>query len=525
VETAQKSRSDNWEVDSLDILLVDDDETLRQSLELLFTTEGYSVQVAADGEKALEQARLHYFDVVLCDVRMPGIDGLETIRQLKESVSDAHFIVMTGYASEDAPIQALRLGVDDYFTKPFDIPLFLEKLRGIARRRKSASQQSGLNLWSFVNSTKEHFRAHAERCEAVEEKCEEWGNALDLEPEDLEVMRLAAWLHPLSQGVEGANSDTEKASLEVTDRVAQLLSRVATSPSQDKLADILRAAVSVITGSGLPQGLQPELASLIKEDLTTPLDVSESSEPSHLLQVKTMGNFEVRVNGQLIERKAWQSANAKWLFVYLLSRNGQSVPEDRLAELFWPGSPPKKAHRALVSSVHRARKALNNPDLLVRYDKSYGIERGCDYWLDSEELIKHYKEGSRHFYRENKEAAVESLEAVLELYRGPYLPNCQDTWCQSLRSDIRMKVVDSAEKLAQIFLETNPSRSEQYCRKAIQLESTSEPAWSTLFRALAGQGRRCEVETAYRKCVEALQEELQLKPGISLRQAYEECLG
>jgi two-component SAPR family response regulator len=512
----------------LEILLVDDDETLRQSLQLLLQAEGYSIAVASSGEEALEQARLRYFDLVLCDVRMPGIDGIETIKQLKDSISDAHFVVMTGYASEDAPVQALRLGVDDYLHKPFDIPIFLEKLRALARRRKLAAQKSSLNLWRFVDSLKEHFPAHALRSEPVEEKGQEWGQRLSLSQDSMEALRLAAWLHPLSQGLKEAaqaeSSDSE--SDEPTDRIAQILSNMATPSTDDKVADILRAAVAVATGASVPTDIHTELQSVLEDlSVTCEDDEDESeSESSHPLKVTTLGRFEVKINNQIVDRKAWQSANARWIFVYLLSRRGQSVPEDRLAELFWPGSPTKKAHRALVSSVHRARKALQDPELLVRYDKSYGISRDCEFWLDSDQLLSHYKEGTRNFYQGNTDQAITALEKALALYQGPFLPNCHDVWCHRIRADIRMKTVDAAEKVAQLLLDSDPVRSEAWCRKAISMESTSEPAWSTLFRALARQGRRAEVETAYRQCVDTLEEELQLNPGASLRQSYEESL-
>ena len=207
-----------------------------------------------------------------------------------------------------------------------------------------------------------------------------------------------------------------------------------------------------------------------------------------------------------------------------MQRGGQSVPEDRLAEVFWPGSPPSKAHRALVSSIHRARKALGEQELLVRYDRSYGISRDCSYQLDSQRLLESYKEGTKHFYHNNPETALRCFREVLALYQGPYLPDCQDEWCEKQRSDLKLKAVDAAEKAAGLLLEENPSQSEQYCRRALELEPSSEPAWATLLRALAAQNRRNEVESAFRECTKVLLEELQLKPGSSLRQSYQESL-
>lgn len=491
---------------------------------MLLQMEGYSIQEAASGEEALEKAKLHYYDLVLCDVRMPGMDGIETIGELKDSIHDAHFIVMTGFASEEAPIQALRLGVDDYITKPFDIPLFLEKIRGVARRRHQASRHSNTSLWALLDSLKSHYPALAEHCNPVNQRSQAWAQALGLTESEQESLKLGAWLHPLSQGAPTTESSTDEPTTGLTDEVASLLAQLGDPKASNRMVDILRAAVNLQTGRPLPDSIDPDVRALASTEETPVIGQAAENESSHQVEVTTLGRFEVRVKGKLVERKAWQSANARWVFTYLLSRGGQSVPEDRLAEVFWPGSPAKKSHRALVSSVHRARKALQDPDILVRYDKSYGVSRELDYSLDSQDLLQAYKAGTRHFYQDNKDEAVTQFEKVLELYQGPYIPDCHDPWCQKTRDELKLKTVDAAEKMAQLLLPSDPARAEEFARKAVSLESTSEPAWSTLFKALAAQGRRAEVETAFRDCTAALLEELQLKPGASLRQCYEECV-
>ena len=505
----------------MNILLVDDDETLRESLNLLLENEGYTIAVAASGEEALKKADLEYFDLVLCDVRMPGIDGLETIERLKDRVDDAYFIVMTGYASDEAPIKALKLGVDDYLTKPFDIPVFLEKLRAVARRRKRTLKEASLGLGRLLASLRDFYPEYANECEKVEEQSLGLAESLNLSSEQQETLMFGSWLHPLGcVSPEREDNPTEAAA--PTDQLAGLLRQFAQPSSTELLAGVLRSAVSVARGEPVSGELHEDVKSALKEQgVASP---SGEAQPTNRLVVKTLGQLEIKLSGQAVERKAWQSSNAKWLFVYLLTRGCQSVPEGRLAEQFWPGSPAKKAHRALVSSVHRARKALDDPELLVRYDKSYGIKRDCDYWLDCEEMVDAYKEGTLHFYRQNNDLATSHLNRVLELYKGDFIPSCADSWAVRIREDLKMKAVDAAEKLAQLELSVDPARSEQWCRKAISLEPTSEPAWATLFRALADQGRRHDVETAFKDCTRTLKEELSLSPGARLIQSYEESL-
>ena len=498
----------------MDILLVDDDDTLRQSLQILLESEEFTVFAASSGEEAVEMAKQRYFDLVLCDVRMPGIDGLETIRQLQDSVADAHFLVMTGYASQEAPIEALRLGVDDYLNKPFDIPLFLEKVRAIARRRKIAVVRPVGNLWELIDSVQDLYPELAIRCHQVEGKCIDWAANLGLGAQSQETLRLASWLHPLGLVQKHLQGESQEEELEArpSDEIVRLLRSVLSESAGDLAEESFRAAVAICQGRTPPSSTHQSLTDLLENEEANLVPQASPVESQQDLRVTSFGGFELRLQGEVLPRKAWQSASARWLFVYLLSRGGQSVPEDRLATLLWPGSPAKKAHRALVSSVHRIRKALGNNQIVARYDKSYGIDRELDCFFDSDVFQTEYKNACQAHFESNPEKAKQHFQAALELYRGHFLPECQDSWCQRMREQLQLKAADAAEKLAQIELENNPTSSESWSRRALSIEPCSEPAWASLFRALAAQGRRAEVEGAYRECVETLQENLQLNP-------------
>lgn len=110
------------------ILLVDDDDQLRSSFYNLLTAEGYEVRTAASGEAALRMLEEEMPDVVIMDVRMPGIDGLATLRVMREHEPRLPVIIMTAYSTTDAAIEATKLGAFDYILKPFDIPDVLELL-------------------------------------------------------------------------------------------------------------------------------------------------------------------------------------------------------------------------------------------------------------------------------------------------------------------------------------------------------------------------------------------------------------
>ncbi len=101
------------------VLIVDDDEALRESLELFLASEGYEVVAAADGLAALAQLDRAPVDVALCDLRMPGIDGFELLPQLLRLAPGLTVILMSAYGGRDLAIEALKRGAYDYLAKPF----------------------------------------------------------------------------------------------------------------------------------------------------------------------------------------------------------------------------------------------------------------------------------------------------------------------------------------------------------------------------------------------------------------------
>jgi len=104
----------------ISILIVDDEESVRDSLYSWFTEDGYRVEVAEDAKKALSALEASGFDIILTDLKMPGMDGLELLQRIKTLNKDSIIIVMTAFASVDTAVKALKEGAFDYVTKPFD---------------------------------------------------------------------------------------------------------------------------------------------------------------------------------------------------------------------------------------------------------------------------------------------------------------------------------------------------------------------------------------------------------------------
>lgn len=124
------------------ILVVDDEGANRYSVSKTLQKVGYVVSEAASGEEALEMMSRQAFDVVLTDIRMPGIDGIELLRRIREKAPDVIVILMTAYATLGNAVEALRLGAHDYLIKPSSsadirqsVARGVERARHLKRRR------------------------------------------------------------------------------------------------------------------------------------------------------------------------------------------------------------------------------------------------------------------------------------------------------------------------------------------------------------------------------------------------------
>ena len=107
------------------ILVVDDESSIRDLLAKTLALADYDVDTASDGRSALERLRLYSYDLLIADLKMPGIDGLSVIREAKRLKADLPVIIITGYSTEMAAIEAVNLGVSGYLTKPFRVPQVL----------------------------------------------------------------------------------------------------------------------------------------------------------------------------------------------------------------------------------------------------------------------------------------------------------------------------------------------------------------------------------------------------------------
>jgi two-component system alkaline phosphatase synthesis response regulator PhoP len=121
------------------ILLVEDDRTLRQALTFNLSREGYDVLTASEGQTALGMARAQRLDLVLLDVMLPGMSGIEVLRTLRREGISTPVIILSAKGDEIDRVVGLKVGADDYVAKPFSRPELLARIEAVLRRNRRTS--------------------------------------------------------------------------------------------------------------------------------------------------------------------------------------------------------------------------------------------------------------------------------------------------------------------------------------------------------------------------------------------------
>jgi DNA-binding response OmpR family regulator len=117
------------------IMVVDDEEIVRNSLEEILRLEGYDVQAVENGELALNALQREHYDLILLDLKMPGLDGIDTLKAITRIAPETKVILLTGHGSLESAIDALRVGAHDYLLKPASSSEILSSVaRGLAKR-------------------------------------------------------------------------------------------------------------------------------------------------------------------------------------------------------------------------------------------------------------------------------------------------------------------------------------------------------------------------------------------------------
>jgi two-component system response regulator RegX3 len=128
------------------VLVVEDEAAIADAIEYALRAEGYEVETAADGARGLEQAQSLDFDLLLLDLMLPGLSGVEICRRLRAEGATVPIVMLTAKDSEFERVLGLELGADDYVTKPFSMPELVARIRALLRRRDLDSREGSNSI-------------------------------------------------------------------------------------------------------------------------------------------------------------------------------------------------------------------------------------------------------------------------------------------------------------------------------------------------------------------------------------------
>lgn len=225
------------------ILIVDDEESIRGILCRRLESEGYKCETAADGKEALWKAFIKDFDLVLMDIKMPGISGLEALPQMVTNHPDTCVIMLTAVVDADTAVEAMKLGAYDYVTKPFDLDDLTMRVEKALERRRLILENKDYHL-----RLEQKVRQQAEQMQQYYQKAVQALSREQLALEELDASRRP----PSGKDEEIATKPSEQSSSvkEFARKLTQLFGKGVPDPSGEAGST---AAVQTATKSKQPQ--------------------------------------------------------------------------------------------------------------------------------------------------------------------------------------------------------------------------------------------------------------------------------
>jgi two-component system response regulator PilR (NtrC family) len=144
----------------INILVVDDEQSMRDFLKILLHKEGYGVEMANNADNALKKLQSNSFDLVISDIRMPGLSGLELLGQIKEEFDDLPVIMITAFASPDDAVTAMKNGAFDYISKPFNVDEIKSVIQAATSQKEETQsrQQLAQSFPKIIGNSKEMLK-------------------------------------------------------------------------------------------------------------------------------------------------------------------------------------------------------------------------------------------------------------------------------------------------------------------------------------------------------------------------------
>jgi two-component system, OmpR family, response regulator RegX3 len=227
-------------IGTMRILIVEDEQPLRAGLEDLLAAAGHEVAAAADGHAALAAGLAEPFDLVVLDLMLPGVDGIEVCRRLRQARPEIAILMLTARGSEDDKVAGFAAGADDYVAKPFGVRELLARIEAFARR--AGRQPQPLQILEVAGCRIDLGRHEARR----------GSQSVALTPREVGILR---WLHrhrgravsraELLENVWGASADLQTRTVDMT--IAKLRQKIEPDPASPRI-------VVTVLGAGYAWG-------------------------------------------------------------------------------------------------------------------------------------------------------------------------------------------------------------------------------------------------------------------------------
>ena len=257
------------------ILVADDTDTIRTLFEKLLTGDGYQVISAADGLEALDAVSVHHPDVILTDVTMPGMDGIEVCRRLKSDPETrlTPVVLITGLSDLPDRIRGIEAGADDFLTKPVHPQELRARVAALLRMKQltdalDSAESAFVALALTIEARDPTTKGH---CERLAQRAMRLGRVLGVSPDDLSALHRGAYLHDVGKvGVPdsvllkaGPLSDAEFALMKRHTEIGDSLC----TPLQSlrHVRPIIRSHHERLDGSGYPDGLRGDDVPLLAQ--------------------------------------------------------------------------------------------------------------------------------------------------------------------------------------------------------------------------------------------------------------------
>jgi len=134
------------------ILVIDDDENIRASLSLVLKEKGYEVDVAATGQEAMSKSKAGFYNVALVDLRLPDMDGIRLLTEMRETVPKMVKIIITGYPSLENAIEAVNRGADGYMVKPYNVDDLIRTIKENLQKQKDEERYSEEKVKEYIET-------------------------------------------------------------------------------------------------------------------------------------------------------------------------------------------------------------------------------------------------------------------------------------------------------------------------------------------------------------------------------------